>query len=92
MWAMFDLSDSTRVITGILLSLAFFVGIMLIVSQEAFILFNKALSKEMGIRKRYLPRLENKNYPYIDLLILKYPLIAGLVIAVTAFILLLVYR
>ncbi len=92
MWELYGLDESAKIFTYILLSFAFFVGIMLIVSQEAFVTFNRALSREIGLKKRLIPKLEDKQYQFIDFLILKYPMIAGLLISVSSFMLLLMYK
>jgi len=86
------LTDSMQMIVYLMLSLAFFVGIMLVVSQEAFHHFNDALRKEYGIRQRFFRKLEDNEFHFVDWLILRYRLLAGILISVSAFVLLLIYK
>ncbi|MFA5060655.1 MAG: hypothetical protein WC676_08550 [Candidatus Omnitrophota bacterium] len=72
----------------IMVSFAFVVGLILMVSHEAFTAFDKALQKEYGLKTRLIPRIENTSFHIIDQWILKHRAIAGLVIAVIAFVLL----
>ena len=92
MYKLLGLDESLRFFVYLMLSFSFFVGILLIVSQEAFVHFNKALQKEIGLRKRIIPQLENKEIQFIDLVILKYRLFCGILISVSAFLLLLIYK
>lgn len=92
MWQILNLNEALNIFANLMISFAFFVGIMLIVSQEAFEHFNKAVAREMGIKKRILPQIENKTFHLIDFVILKYRLFSGLLIAITSFFLLLIYR
>ncbi|MDP2654370.1 MAG: hypothetical protein Q8Q08_10110 [Candidatus Omnitrophota bacterium] len=88
----FGLSESLKVIVYLMISFSFFVGIMLVVSQEAFVHFDKALQREYGIRKRFLPKLEETQFKFVDWVLLKYRTLSGLLIAVIAFMLLLTYK
>ena len=92
MWEDLGLRDSLRMFSFLMLSFAFFVGIMLVVSQEAFEIFNRALLREIGLRKRLLPGIEDTKFSFVDFVILKFPLVAGLIISVSSFILLLIYK
>ncbi len=84
--------EALHVFMLVMLSFAFFVGILLVVSQDAFDNFNKELQKEYGIKKRFFPKIEDSWYDFIDYLMLKNRLITGLAIAITAFLLLLFFR
>jgi len=88
----FGLSESASFIIRLMLSLSFFVGIMLIVSEEAFYHFNKALQREYGMRKRLISNLEDSSNNFLDWLVLKYRMLSGVLIAVAGFILLLMYN
>ena len=87
-----DFLISFRIVFYIMISFAFFVGILLMVSQEAFDSFNRDLQKEYGIKRRLFPKIEDSNFNFIDYLLLKNRLIAGLLITVISFVLLLIYK
>ncbi len=76
----------------LMLSIAFFIGIMLMVSQQALVILNNDLQKEYGVKKRLIGGIENRQINTVDRLLLKYPLVAGILIASSAFSLLLMYR
>ena len=84
--------DAVKLFIYIMLAFAFFVGILLLVSDQAFSIFNKDLQREYGIRKRMFPKVEDSKYEFIDFLLLKYRFISGLLISIIAFILLLIYK
>ena len=86
------LIESAEMFVYLMLSLSFFVGIMLIVSYEAFRHFDAALKKEYGWRRRLFPKIEDTSNTLVDVIITKYPLTSGIIIAVSAFILLLLYK
>jgi len=86
------LVQSLQFFIYIMISFAFFVGILLLVSQEAFDAFNTDLQKEYGIKRRFFPKIEDSQYNFLDFLLLKYRFVAGVLIAVVAFILLLIYK
>jgi len=67
------------------LYLAFFVGIMLMVSKQSVERLNQDFQKEAGIRKRIWPQLENKASFAIDRILLKHSFWTGLFIAITSF-------
>ena len=85
-------NDSLSMIVYIMISFSFFVGILLLVSQEAFQHFNSALEREYGIRYRISPKLENNQNKFLDWVILKYRLISGVLIVTASFFLLLIYK
>jgi ABC-type phosphate transport system permease subunit len=88
----FQLIETFRFFILIMISFAFFVGIMLLVSQEAFDAFSRDLQKEYGVKKRFFPKIENSQYNFIDFVVLKYRFMAGIIISIAAFILLLLYK
>lgn len=86
------LSESLSMIIYLMLSFAFFVGIMLLVSEESFRFFNTALEKEYGLKQRLIPGIENTQNKFIDFVILKYRMFSGLCIVIASFMLLLLYK
>jgi hypothetical protein len=86
------LIESAKMFSYLMLSLAFYVGLMLIISQDAIKQFNHDLQKEMGLKKRVVPKLEDTNFHFVDWLLLKYPTVAGLIISILAFQLLLLNK
>ncbi|MFA5088949.1 MAG: hypothetical protein WC552_07950 [Candidatus Omnitrophota bacterium] len=88
----FGVIQSIRLFIYIMISFAFFVGILLLVSQEAFDVFSSDLQKEYGLKKRLFPKIEDSGFNFVDFLLLKYRFMAGILIAVIAFILLLVCK
>ncbi|HOW36563.1 MAG TPA: hypothetical protein PL155_09160 [Candidatus Omnitrophota bacterium] len=88
----FGLSLSLDLLFQLVLSISFFVGIILMVSPEGFEAFNRALQKEYGIKKRFMPKLEDAATHVIDKTIIKNRVIAGMCISVMAFLLLLLTK
>jgi hypothetical protein len=86
------LGVSARFLFQLLLGISFFIGIMLIVSGEAYGILHKELQKEYGIKKRLAPKIENTEIDLIDRILIKYRFKAGLFIAITSFFLLLIYK
>lgn len=76
----------------IMVSFGFVIGIMLMVSPESFESFHRSLQREYGLKVRLVPRIENTTIELIDKAIIKNRVMSGLVISVTAFILLLLYK
>ncbi len=89
---MFGLEISLQVFFNIMVSLSFFVGLILLVSPTAFKEFDKALQKEYGSKIKLVPHLENTYIDAIDRFILSNRVAAGAVIVVAAFIMLLFFR
>jgi hypothetical protein len=87
-----DFWESARAINVFLLSFAFFVGIMLLVSREAFTRFESDLQKEYGLKQRLVPTIEQPGNKCIDWFLLRYRFLSGIIISVSAFILLLFSR
>ena len=92
MFEVFGLDISAKILEDLMLSFSFFVGIVLMVSREAFGAFHKALQKEYGLKRRLSPKLENTRSDIIDKILIKYRVFAGVVISITAFFLLLLNR
>ncbi len=86
----FGLDVSSQIFFRLMISFAFFIGLILLVSPEAFAELNKTLQKEYGLRTRLLPKFENTTFNIFDKTILKYRILAGLLITITAFFLLLI--
>ncbi len=76
----------------ILVSFAFFSGILLMVSPEAFRLFDKSLRQEYGVKKRIIPYVENKTVYAFDEFLIKHGVISGMFLSISAFVLLLIFR
>ena len=92
MLEVFGVDISARMLIYLFLCFAFFVGIILMVSQEAFGAFHKALQKEYGIKRRLAPKLEDTEFDIIDQVLMKYRVFAGMLICLTSFFLLLLYK
>ena len=90
MMEILGLTVPIRFLANLMLSLAFFVGILLMVSRDAFVTLNKDLQREYGIKRRMAQKLEDVHIDVVDRTFLKYPVPAGLLIAIAAFILLLI--
>ncbi|MFH1359579.1 MAG: hypothetical protein ABIJ41_00895 [Candidatus Omnitrophota bacterium] len=80
---------SMKTFFHIMTSFAFFVGITLMISPEAFESLNRALQKEYGLKRKIVPQLEDKKIEVVDQFIMKNRTVAGLVITAASFILLL---
>jgi len=95
---MFENTDLIQIITLVLhflVSFGFFVGIVLMVSPEAFDALNRALSKEYGIKTRLVPKIELATIHMLDKIITKkriYGIAAGFAISTISFILLLINK
>ena len=76
----------------IMVSFGFVIGIVLMVSPEAFESLNWAMQKEYGLKIRLVPKIENTTMDFIDKTIVRNRVTAGLVITVMAFVLLIVYK
>ena len=86
------LDISAKFLIFLMLSLAFFVGLLLLVSHEAFQSFHNKLQQEFGLKRRIAPKLENTQVDIVDKVLLKYRFLAGLMICMAAFFLLLIYK
>ena len=92
MLEVFGWDISGKLLFNLMLSFAFFVGIILMVSREAFSAFHKALQKEYGLKRKLAPKLEDPQFDIIDKILMKYRVMAGMLICITTFFLLLLYR
>ena len=88
----FGLEVSARFFFHIMVSFAFFVGLILMASPEAFETLNRALQKEYGLKTRIIPSLENTSIDVIDKAVIKSRVIGGMVIAIASFVLLLTFK
>ena len=88
----FGLDVSSQIFFRLMISFAFFIGIILLVAPSAFEELNKSFKKEYGLRTRLMPKVENTVFDIVDKTILKYRVLAGLMITIAAFFLLLTQR
>jgi len=86
------IADGYQVFIYLMLSFAFVVGLMLTVSEESFEHFRRSLEKEYGYKKRLFPKIEHIQNHFIDWLVLKYRILFGMFITVSAFVLLLLFK
>ena len=86
------LDISAKFLIFLMLSLAFFVGLLLLVSHEAFAVFHSKLQQEFGLKRRIAPKLEDTQVDVVDKVLLQYRFLAGLLICLAAFFLLLLYK
>ena len=89
---LFGLDVSLQFLVYLMLSFSFFIGIILLVSPNAFDALNTALQKEYGIKRRLAPKVEDSRIDFVDRILLKYRTLAGLLIALSAFALLILYK
>ncbi len=92
MYQKLGLDVSAEMFFYIMISFAFFIGIILTVAPDAFEALNRAFQREYGVRTRLLPKLEDTYIDVIDRAISKNRVLAGVIISVSAFILLLIYK
>ncbi len=92
MFEVLGLDISGKIIFFLMLSFSFFVGILLMVSREGFDAFNKALQKEYGLRKRIAPQIEDTHVDVVDKILTRYRFMAGMLICLASFFLLLIYK
>lgn len=83
------LTHSTNMFFYIMVSMGFFFGIILMIAPEAYHQINNALQKEYGLKVRLLPKLEDRNVDFVDRIMIKYRKATGLMISISAFVLLL---
>lgn len=88
----FEFNVCAKIIFTLMVSLSFFIGIILLVAPEAYQALNKSLQKEYGLKVRLLPKIENSANFSIDQTVVKYRVFTGLLIAVTSFLLLIIFR
>ena len=86
------ISVSANMFFYIMVSIGFFVGIILMVAPEAFDSLHKSLQREYGLKIRLVPKIENTSVDVIDRAIIKNRVMSGLIISVAAFVLLLLYK
>ncbi len=83
---------SIQMFFNIMVSIGFFVGIVLMVSHTAFKALDDLLKKEYGFKIKLIPKVEDKSVDVIDKFIVKNRIIAGLIISVVSFILLVIFK
>ena len=83
---------SAKFFFHIMVSFAFFVGVILMASPEAFATLNRALQKEYGIKTRLVPTLENTSIDVVDKAVIRSRVLGGMAIAVASFALLLLFK
>jgi hypothetical protein len=84
--------SSFNMIFYILVSIGFFVGIILMVAPDAYKSLHDALQKEYGIKKRFIPKIEDTKIETIDRALTKNRVIAGMLVSIVSFLLLLIYK
>ncbi|MCK5179984.1 MAG: hypothetical protein KAR32_10680 [Candidatus Omnitrophica bacterium] len=85
-------ASSFNMIFYILVSFGFVVGIILMVAPTAYESLNDALQKEYGIKKRFIPKIEDTKIEAIDSICKKNTVITGMIISVVSFMLLLIFK
>ena len=85
-------ASSFNMIFYIMVSLGFVVGIILMVAPKAFDSLNEALQKEYGIKKRFIPKIEDTKIEAVDDFCKKNTVIMGMIISIISFILLLIFK
>lgn len=91
MFTAFDLIVFLQLVVRVFVSLSFAIGVILVISPEAFDMLSKALSKEYGLKTRFIPKVELKIIHLLDKIIARhriYGILAGAVIAILSLILL----
>ena len=86
----FGLDVSSQIFFRLMVSFAFFIGVVLLVSPEAFEALNKSFQNEAGLKIRIFPKLEDTTVNIVDKTIIKHRVFAGFLISLTAFFLLLI--
>ena len=87
-----ELGGSVKMMVYLLLSLSFFIGILLMISQESFSALHKVLQEEYGIKKKLVPMMEDVYIDVVDKFLVRNRLWAGLFIAIASFTLLLINK
>jgi hypothetical protein len=85
-------APSFNMIFLLLVSIGFFVGIMLMVSPEAYETLDKSLQKEYGIKKRFVPKIEDTKIHTVDNTLKKYRIFTGMLISIISYLLLLIFK
>lgn len=96
MFTAFDLVVFLQLTVRVFVSLSFAIGVVLMISPEAFDMLSKSLSKEYGFKTRFIPKFELRIIHLLDKIITRhriYGILAGAAIAGVSFILLIInYR
>ena len=83
---------SMNMIFYLMVSFGFVIGIILMVAPEAFENLHKALQREYGLTVKLAPKFENTVFNAIDKAIVKHRKFTGVLLSITAFVLLIVYK
>ena len=89
---LWGLGVSAKVFFHVMVSVAFIVGILLMVAPDVFQALNRILQKEYGMRKRVAPKLEETQIDVIERVALKNRVLTGVALAVISFVLLLILK
>ena len=90
---LYNLTESSfNMIFYILVSFGFLVGIILMVAPNAYESLNEALQKEYGIKKRFIPKIEDTKFEVVDGIFKKNTVIAGMILSIVSFTILLIYK
>jgi len=74
------------------ISFSFFIGLLLMVSPEAFSSLERIFNKEYGFKRKLVPKLEDAKVEAFDKIIIKNRGIAGMIICIVSFLMLIWYR
>lgn len=91
-YQLLGLDVSAKMFFYIMISFSFFVGIILTIAPEAFESLNRTLQKEYGLKKKFFPKLEDTKVDVVDRALSRNRVLTGVIISVTSFILLMLYK
>ena len=89
---MFALDVSIKLFFHLMVSFAFFIGVILMISSEAFEGVNRVLLREYGIKTKMIPPLESTMINTIDKFVMKNRVFAGMLISIFSFFLLIFFK
>ena len=82
---------ASKLFFNIMVSFAFFIGIILMAAPEAFQSVDNAMKKEYGIKKRLVPKLEDASVDAVDKFVIRNRVVFGVLIAIASFSLLIIF-
>jgi hypothetical protein len=85
-------ASSFNLMFYLLVSVGFVVGLILMVAPQAYDAFNIALQKEYGIKKRFIPKIEDAKNEALDAACKENRVIAGMLLCIVSFVLLLIFK
>ena len=88
----FGLGMSVKLFFHLMISFSFFVGIILMVSSEAFESVSHVFLKEYGVKTKVFPPLENTVTDAIDKVVIKNRVLGGMLISIFSFFLLVFFK